>query len=160
MSEHFLIAADGSHLRIYTERADAGQRTATREQVHGVDFPADIGRYTKHDTDQAGRFQAGQNQAAGAGTPTGLPGMSIDERLPMREETEARRSRDLAAEIEEFLKARPDASWDFAAGPQWNRAILEHISPAVRKRLKSSVAKNLIHELAAPRSEGRSPLAR
>jgi hypothetical protein len=161
MNEHFLIAADGSHLRIYTRYAAPGQRTPRREQVYAADFPADIKRYTRHDTDQAGRFQSSQSQAAGPGTnTTGRTGMSIDERLPMREETEARRAHDLAAQIESFLRARPDASWDFAAGPQWNHAILERLSPGVRNRLKSSVAKNLIHELEANRSESNSPFAR
>jgi hypothetical protein len=160
MSEHFLIAVDGSHLRIFTDRAAAGQWTATREQVYARDFAADIKRYARNDTDQAGRFQSSKGQGAGSGKPAERAGMSVDERLPMREENEARRARALADEIEAFLGARPDASWDFAAGPQWNHAVLELLSPAIRQRLKSSVDKNLINELAAPRSEGKSPLAR
>ncbi len=70
--------------------------------------------------------------------------MSIDERLPMQREESRRRTRDLAAEVDQFLQQRPECSWDFAAGPELNHAMIEMLSPGVRQRMRRSVAKGLV----------------
>lgn len=148
MTDHYIIAADAGHLRIYAERRQPGQFTPGYEQVEAMDFPAGRANYTDRDSDMAGRFQSSKQQGAGAGLPTGRAGMSIDERLPMKREEGRRRARDLAAEIESFMGKRPGATWDFAAGPELNHAITEQLSPAVRQRLKHSITKDIVNQAA------------
>jgi hypothetical protein len=72
--------------------------------------------------------------------------MSIDERLPMKREEDRRRAKDLAAGIDAFFRPRPNATWDFAAGPELNGAVLELISREVRQRIRRSVAKDLVNQ--------------
>ncbi|MDO8541350.1 MAG: host attachment protein [Opitutaceae bacterium] len=147
MSEHYIVAADAGHLRIYAERVSPGQFTPGYQQVESMDFPAGKASYTDRETDMAGRFQSSKSQAgAGPGLPAGRTGMSIDERLPMKREEGRRRARDLAAEIDSFMAQRPGATWDFAAGPELNNAVLEQISPPVRQRLKRSIAKDIVNQ--------------
>ncbi len=146
MSEHFIVTLDHGHLRIYAERMPPGQFSPSLEQVESMDFPLGKHHYTDRETDQAGRFASSRSQGPGAGTPTGRQGMSIDERLPMKQEESRRRAKELAAEVESFFRQRPEATWDFAAGPELNGAVLELISPAVRQRVRRSVAKDLVNQ--------------
>jgi hypothetical protein len=93
----------------------------------------------------AGRFQGsgsrgGQNGAAPA------RGMSIDERLPMKTEADRRRADELATEIDHFLAGRPDATWDFAAGPELHRVVLEQLPEKIRQRLRRAVSKDLVNQ--------------
>lgn len=149
MSEHYIVTVDHGHLRIYAERHPPGQHSPALEQVEAMDFPQGKAGYTDRDTDMAGRFPGSKRQAAGPGNPAGGPGrsgMSIDERLPMQREEERRRARELAAEIDHFFQQRPNASWDFAAGPELNNAVLEIVSRDVRERLRRSVPKDLVNQ--------------
>src|SRR3954470_6583332 len=113
MSDHFIIALDQGHLRIYAERKAPGQFTPGLQQVEAMDFPLGKKAYTANDTSMAGRFPQDRGRH---------PGGSIDERLPMKEEADRRRAGQLAAEVEVFLANRPDATWDFAAGPEVHHA--------------------------------------
>src|SRR5262249_54826780 len=115
------------------------QFTPTLEEVEALDFPAGRKAYTDRDTDMAGRFPGGQE----VGGPSS---MSIDERLPMQREENRRRARELAFILESFLEQRDEASWDFAAGPELNGAVLELLSPPVRRRLRRSVTKDLVNQ--------------
>jgi hypothetical protein len=72
--------------------------------------------------------------------------MSIDERLPMQREESRRRAKELAAELDTFFQRRPQASWDFAAGPELNTAVVDLLSPAVRQRIRRTLAKDLVHQ--------------
>ena len=148
MSEHYIVTLDQGHLRIFAERVGPGQLTPGLQQVEAMDFPAGKHNYTDRDTDQAGRFSGSKNQAAGMGAPAkgARAGMSIDERLPMEREESRRRARELAAEIEHFFQSRPEASWDFAAGPELNTAVLDLLSPDVRQRMRRSVSKDLVNQ--------------
>lgn len=146
MSEHYIVTADAGHLRIYEERIAPGQFTPGLRQVEAMDFPFGRRSASERETDQAGRFGSSHQPGAGSGNPSGRQGMSIDERLPMHREEARRRARDLAQEIEHFFAQRPNATWDFAAGPDLNGAVLEQISPAVRLRIKRSVAKDLVNQ--------------
>jgi hypothetical protein len=157
MSEHFIVAIDHGHLRIYEEQLPPGQSTPRMETVESMDFPAGKRSYTDRDTDMAGRFQGSKQQGAAPGAPTARTGMSIDERLPMQREEARRRAKELAAEIDAFFNARPGATWDFAAGPELNGVVLELISPAVRQRIRESVLKDLAQQ---PATELRSHFAR
>ena len=155
MSEHYIVTLDHGHLRIYAERRAPGQFNPSLEQVEAMDFPQGKHSYTDRDTDMAGRFGSSKHQSAGQGAPgqadysaTGRSGMSIDERLPMQREESRRRAKELAAEVDSFFKQRPDATWDFAAGPDLNGTVLELISPAVRQRVRRSVAKDLVNQRA------------
>src|SRR5438046_2348355 len=116
MSEHYIVTVDHGHLRIFADRLPAGQVTPALEQVQAMDFPLGKRDPSDRDTDAAGRFASSKTQAAGAGAPTARQGMSIDERLPMRQEESRRRAKELAAEIDAFFRQRPEATWDFAAG--------------------------------------------
>lgn len=146
MSEHYIVTCDAGHLRIYAERNGPGQFTPTLQQVESMDFPAGRQSYTDRDTDMAGRFGSSKQQGAGAGSPIGRTGMSIDERLPMKREESRRRAKDLAAEIEHFFTQRPNATFDFAAGPELNGAVLDELSAGTRRRIKRSVAKDLVNQ--------------
>src|SRR5438105_4334416 len=126
MSEHYIVALDQGHLRIYLERRGPGQFTPGLEQVEAMDFPLGKKSYTANEAAPAGRFPQLRGQH---------PGKSIDERLPMKEEADRRRAHELAVQVEAFLGGRPEASWDFAAGPEIHRTVLEQLSPASRRRL-------------------------
>lgn len=146
MRDHYVVTADHGHLRIYVQRSEPGQRTPALDQIEAMDFPQGKRSYTSRETDMAGRFPSSKQQAAGPGNPTVRTGMSIDERLPMQREESRRRAREIAAEIDSFLQQRPDASWDFAAGPDMNGTVLELLSPAVRQRMRRTVTKDLVNQ--------------
>ena len=148
MSEHYIVTVDHGHLRIFAERQSPGQLAPALEQVQAMDFPSGKHSYTDRDTDMAGRFPGSKKQSAGVGGPgnVGATGMSIDERLPMQREEDRRRAKELAAEIEGFFRQRPDATWDFAAGPDLNGTVLESLTPAVRQRVRRSVPKDLVNQ--------------
>ena len=146
MREHYIVTADQGHLRIYEERQPPGQRSPSLEQVESMDFPGGKHSYTDRDTDMAGRFSNSRQQGPGAGLPTGRQGMSIDERLPMQREETRRRAKEVAAEIESFLQRHPEATWDFAAGPELNTTVLDLLTSPVRQRLRRSVSKDLVNQ--------------
>lgn len=146
MNEHYIVTLDAGRLRIYEERMAPGQFAIGLHQVEALDFPFGRRSANERDTDQAGRFSSSKQQSAGSGGPSGRQGMSVDERLPMYREEARRRARDLAQEIEHFFSQRPNATWDFAAGPELNGAVLEQIAPAVRQRVKRTVAKDLVNQ--------------
>lgn len=146
MSDHFIVTLDHGHLRIYAERHPPGQQSPALEQVQAMDFPGGKYHYTDRDTDMAGRFNSSKHQRPAPGHPTARTGMSIDERLPMQREEGRRRARELAAEVDHFFQQRPDASWDFAAGPELNNLVLELVSKSVRERLRRSVSKDLVNQ--------------
>ena len=146
MREHYVVTLDHGHLRIYIERHSPGQRAPTLDQVAAMDFPQGRKSYVARDTDMAGRFASSKHQASAAGAPTARTGMSIDERLPMQREESRRRAKELAAELDAFFQRRPQASWDFAAGPELNTALLDLLSPAVRQRIRRTLAKDLVHQ--------------
>jgi hypothetical protein len=140
MSDHYIIALDQGHLRIYAERRAPDQLKPSLEQVEAVDFPNGKRAYFSNDTSPQGRFPG--YGAGGEGARH--PGQSIDERLPMKEEARTRSAKQLAEEVEHFLAAHPDATWDFAAGPEIHRAVLERISNQARQRLRRALPKDLV----------------
>lgn len=148
MSDHFFVAADHAHLRVYLQRQFPGQHTADLDPVQALDFPGGRNSYTARDTSMAGRFQSSQYQSPSA--PTGVPsarnGMSIDERLPLQREEERRRVRDVAHEIETFFAGRNDATWDLAITPAMQGAVVEQLSRRVRGQLRRVIAKDLVNQ--------------
>ena len=146
MREHYVVTADHGHLRIYVERNAPGQRAPALDQVEALDFPPGKKGYADRDTDMAGRFASSKHQTSAPGSPMARTGMSIDERLPMQREESRRRAKELAAEIDGFFRQRRDATWDFAAGPELNSTVLELLSPAVRQRIRRSLAKDLVNQ--------------
>lgn len=145
--EHFIVAADAGHLRFLAERRPVGQATPTLEPVLAMDFPAGRAWYTDAEADQAGRFPAAQHSVVGGpGRGVQRTGASIDERLPLQREQSRRRARDLAGQISDFLAEHPGASWDFAAAPDLNGAVLDQLDRGVRARLRRSVAKDLVRQ--------------
>jgi hypothetical protein len=149
MNQHFVITLDRGHLKIYREITAPGQ-TPHLEVVNAMDFPQGRRSYTDRDTDQAGRFQSSKRQAGGASAPgsgpSGRTGMSIDERLPMKEEEERRSVQTLSSELEGFLRSRPDATWDFAAPASLYNAVIGELSPDTRNRMKRSLSKDLVNQ--------------
>ena len=146
MREHYIVTADRGHLRIYIERHPPGQRAPGLDRVEAMDFPQGRKSSAERETDMAGRFASSKHQMSAPGSPAARMGMSIDERLPMQREESRRRAKELATEIEAFLQQRPDATWDFAAGPEVNTAVMELLSPAVRKRVRRSITKDLVNQ--------------
>lgn len=146
MPDHYVVTVDHGHLRIYIERSAPGQRTPALDQVEAMDFPLGKKSYTERETDMAGRFPNSKRQSSGPGNPVMRNGMSIDERLPMQREEARRRAKELAAEIDAFFQQRPEATWDFAAGPDLNGAVLDLLAPGVRQRVRQSLAKDLVNQ--------------
>ena len=146
MNDHYIVTADQGHLRIYVEHRSAGQSTVGLVPVEGLDFPAGKNGYVDRDTDMAGRFASSKHQSVAPGSPGARTGMSIDERLPMKREEERRRVKEIAAAIDRFLRQRPDATWDFAAASDLNQAVLDGLSPDVRKRLHRAIPKDLVNQ--------------
>ena len=149
MNSHYFVIADHSRLRIFTERTGPGQSTPGLEEVYAMDFAQGRVGYSDNDTDMAGRFQSSKQQGASPGSPAARAGMSIDERLPMQREAHRRAVAEIAGAIESFLELRPDATWDFAAGPSTHNAVLERMPHAVRSRLRESIAKDLVNQPVA-----------
>jgi hypothetical protein len=149
MNEHYIVTLDRGHLRIYSETTAPGQ-TPRLEIVEAMDFPEGKHGYTDRDTDMAGRFNSSKHQSAASGAPGGSPagrtGMSIDERLPMKREEERRSVVMLAAELNQFLQHRPEASWDFAAAPSLYNAVLAELSPDTRRRMRRALSKDLVNQ--------------
>ena len=137
MSEHYIVTLDQGHLKIYAERRGLGQYTPGLEEVQAMDFPSGKRPYFANESAPAGRFP---------GLPGRQPNMSIDERLPMKNEADRRRAEQLAEQVERFLAAHPDATWDFAAGPELQRSILERLSTSTRQRLRRAVTKDLVNQ--------------
>ena len=148
MSEHYFVAADRAHLRIFRQRQDPGQLRPDLDEVESMDFPGGHNSYVARDTSMAGRFQGSSSQstATPAGHPAGRNGMSIDERLPMQREEKRRRVRDLAQEIETFFVAHRDATWDFASGPDLLRAVVDQLSDRLQGQLRRKVTKDLTNQ--------------
>jgi hypothetical protein len=150
MSDHYIVTADHAHLRIFAERQPPGQQQPALEQIEAMDFPQGKHGYSDRDTDMAGRFAGSKPQSSGPGRSgigigrTG--GMSIDERLPMEREERRRRAKEIAAEIDAFFAQRNNATWDFAAGPDFNSAVLELLTRDTRERLRRSVSKDLVNQ--------------
>ena len=151
MSDHFIVTADHAHLRIFAERQSPGQQRPALDQVEAMDFPRGKHSASDRDTDMAGRFPGSKRQSPGPGHPAagiGRAGMSIDERLPMEREEDRRRAKEIAAEINAFFAQRNNATWDFAAGPDLNSAVLELVTRDTRDRLRRSVSKDLVNQRA------------
>jgi hypothetical protein len=146
MSEHYVVTVDHGHLRIYVERKPLGQQTPALDPVASMDFPAGRKSYTDRETDMAGRFSGSKHQGPAPGSPAARTGMSIDERLPMQREESRRRAKEIATEVDLFFQKRPQATWDFAAGPELNGALLELLSPGVRQRMRRCIAKDLVNQ--------------
>jgi len=146
MREHYIVTADHGHLRIYIERHSPGQRAPGLDRVEALDFPQGKRSSAEREIDMAGRFASSKHPMTAPGSPTARTGMSIDERLPMQREEARRRAKELASEIEVFLQQRPGATWDFAAGPELNAAVLELLSPAVKQRVRRLLVKDLVNQ--------------
>ncbi|ACB77852.1 host attachment protein [Opitutus terrae] len=146
MSEHYVVTANQGHLRIFQRRQAPTQMTPAFDEVRAFDFPLGVTGYTDRDTDIAGRFQGSRPQGVAPGAPAARTGMSVDERLPMRREEHRRRIRDVAQALDTFFATRPNATWDFAAGPELHNAVLEAVTPKTRAQLRRSVPKDLVHQ--------------
>ena len=139
MSEHYIVTVDRGHLRVYAENRVDSRSTPSLEVVESMDFPEGKHSYTDQDTDMAGRFPGSKGRG---------DGMSIDERLPMKRETERRNIQLVASELNTFLQNRPNASWDLAAAPSMYRMMIDELSPDVRRRLKRALPKDLVNQRA------------
>jgi hypothetical protein len=132
-SPSLYVAIDRSRLRVYRPSLHEGTgANGAWEVVTSVDFPDGRADYAEATTDAAGRFPTAQG-----------PGMSIDERLPLKEEHERRVVANLAAGLERCLAAHPDAVWHFAAGPGLFQAVERQLSPQVNARRGRTLERNL-----------------
>lgn len=141
MTEQILITADRAHLRIYDEHDSVDQSTPSLKLVRAVDFPEGKSSYTDQESSMSGRFPGSKGTVAGAG----VTGMSIDERLPLKAEHNRRLMSQLAGQINAFLLTRPAAVWKFAAPAEIEKDILALIDDEVKRRLTSTLAKDLVN---------------
>lgn len=127
------VAVDRSRLRVYhTSQAESPLDNGPWNTVASLDYPDGRISYAATTTDSAGRFPTSQ-----------WPGMSFDERLPLKEEHERRLVSDLVEGIERCLGEHPEATWHFAAGPGLFQAILRQLTPGSRSRLGRTLERNL-----------------
>lgn len=146
MDQNFIVTADRGHLRIYEEQHEPGQTPRLRI-VEAMDFPQGKQSYTANNTDMAGRWNSSKHQTGTPGAPgMGRTGMSIDERLPMKEEVERRNVQVIAGELDTFLRNRPRASWDFAAPSSLYKSVIEALSEDTRGRLRRALPKDLVNQ--------------
>lgn len=137
------VAADRSRLRAYlAPRTSLPLDDGNLKTVASENYPD--GRVSPADlvSDSAGRFPTAQS-----------PGMSIDERLPLKEEHERRLVADVVSGIERCLAQHPDVPWHFAAGPGLSQAVVRQLAAPSRARLGRVLDRNLAqlppHELRA-----------
>ncbi|MCW1886051.1 host attachment protein [Luteolibacter flavescens] len=124
-----LVVADrGKVLAYLTGEDDVPRLHATTTFKEGTEKISDLV------TDQAGAFP----------TPGGH-GTSSAERLPLKEELEARCIRQIASMIEEWLAMPGVTSWGLCAPSQIHGAILEQVSRDTLERLSSKVKKDLVN---------------
>jgi hypothetical protein len=134
MRAHHLIMADRGHLRIYVESRPVGQSIPSLELVQAMDFPDGIAGPAARDSDAAGRFSNGGDQAQG---------VSSDEHLSRERENSRRLAAHFGTEITKFFRNNPDATWDFAAAVGFHQPVLDHVATGVRRRLRHTLAKDL-----------------
>jgi hypothetical protein len=148
---HFIVLLDRGHLRIYSAEHPVGVRETRYVAVDAVDFPDGVKSYSANDSDQAGRFPGSKGRPAG---------MSIDERLPMRNERDSKLAEQMAQRINRFLQQHATATWDYSAGPALHQPVLDRLNRDVRQRLRTALSKDLVHhpanELRDHFSNGRS----
>lgn len=121
---HYVITLDRRHLRIYLEVP--GEAYPRLQVVETMDLP---GR-----GDSAHPFPKARAEAAGS------------ERVTPRREEKRREVSVLAAELDAFLRGRPEASWDCAVPPGLYEMVIEALSPDTRRRLKRVISKDLVHQ--------------
>jgi hypothetical protein len=127
------VAIDRSRLRVY--QASAGELpdgNGSWTVLASEDFPEGRTAYADATSDAAGRFPTAQ------GT-----GMSIDERLPLKEEHEKRVVAEVASALRRCLMEHPKATWHFAAGPGLFQAVESQLSPDLRARRGRTLERNL-----------------
>lgn len=132
MIPRLIAVLNSTSLRLFREDQPAGALGPHLTLVEAVDFPEGRQPYTENDSDFAGRFPRG----------TGY-GASIDERLPMQGEHERRNAAEIARELSRFLTRHPGLAWDYAAGPNLHRAVLERLPAELRTRLDRAEVKDL-----------------
>jgi Protein required for attachment to host cells len=137
MPEKLIVIIDHRHFKIFSENREPGQLTPNLTLIDSLEVVDGHGSYADTSTDMAGRFPGSKGRAP--------YGMSIDERLPMKEEQQRRIIEEISTRLDAFLQARPNARWDFAAasGHGLHQAVLERLSPAVRQRLGLALQKDL-----------------
>jgi hypothetical protein len=135
MAERLIVTVDHRHFKVLRAEKPLGQTTTSLTLVDAVELVDGRGSYASKTTDMAGRFPGSKGPIPG--------GMSIDERLPLKGELDRRIVEQIAMRIDAVLGERPEARWDFAAGPGLHQAVLERVSPAIKQRLNHAVQKDL-----------------
>lgn len=151
-AEHYIVLLDRAHMRIYRADAAGPAQTGVPQLVSALDEPAGRQSYVANDSDSAGQFPGARKSRRTTGTPGAAhataAGGTNDERLPMKEERDRRLAQDWAGRIAAFLAEHPGASWDYAAAPAMHRAVLDQLDDDARRRLRTAVQKDLIHQPA------------
>jgi len=127
------VTLDRSRLRVYQmSTSELPDGNGAWKVLASEDFPEGRAAYADSTTDSAGRFPTAQG-----------PGMSIDERLPLKEEHERRVVADVAAALRRCLAAHPRVTWHLAAGPGLLQAVEGQLTPDLRARLGRTLERNL-----------------
>lgn len=128
MKEHYIVSADRGQLRIYSETKPCGEQVGRLHRVDsGASTSVDAG-YVDQQLDRGAAFREAGGHPEGA---------TFDETFAASLPDDAPRSpRQIATELDGFLRKRPGASWDLATSPTFYAAVIEAVSPEVRRRLK------------------------
>jgi hypothetical protein len=139
MNPLYIVLVAQGRFRVLERQLETMQSVPGWLEIANEAAPLAGNAYTDRETDQAGRFPKSIGQA----------GMSIDERLPMKEEEQRRLADWVAGCIENFMTPRPGEAWVFAAGPELHNPVLEALRPSIRETLAESLQQNLINMPAA-----------
>lgn len=133
MNEHYIVTVDRGQLRIYVESPVAGHRTPQLRFVEKMDFPHRDEKPDPTASDEANKVTNARSRAPRS------------DRFPPKR-WQVRRSNDvIAAELDNFLQSRPQASWDIAAAPSLYHLIIDQLSPETRRRLKRALSKVMVN---------------
>lgn len=127
MNEHFIMAVDRGQLRIVSEISVPGTCGTRFEMIDPSEFTIAGERYADPPLTVRTHYRTGG--------PIGSVTLLTDETSGRREERR-KSARQLAAEVESFLRNHPSASWDIASSPAMYHAIVEGLSVEVRRKLK------------------------
>ncbi|MES2309095.1 MAG: host attachment protein [Verrucomicrobiota bacterium] len=130
---HVIIVADRGEIKFYHLDHISSIRPALR-LMDSLIIPESHQKYEDRFTDQAGHFSNPSSTGAG----------STGERLPLKNETQARIFRQLGGQINQWLRSNHSPAWSFAASAEISSSILDEVSPDLRRHLHLTVHKDLV----------------
>jgi hypothetical protein len=122
-SMHYVVILDQNHLRIYSESEAISPTRGGLQLVEAMNFAP------------VRRMRPNPNSDRRLEPLDGEPLWQRD--------AERKQIREFAAELNTFLLANRDSSWDFAAEPDLYESVMDRLLPDIQRRLRGSLSRNL-----------------